>query len=1289
MKRLLIIAITFSLIALPILFGRCNLFNKLNNEWNTVHGQNLSQSERTDKISAPKFHNALKAMHNRYIVVLKREFTDSLISELAGSNLDDQTIWQYLTPRISSIATEMAGRYGGKVHNIYVASIKGFAIEMTAADALKLSQEDSIEFIEEDALGSARAITKIKKVGTDAPLTNNLNKIDQKEQLSNTQANTQLDMQLNIHDRSKVNSAVDIYVLDKGIDERRAEFLNRASGESIVKLAYDAVDDDNDPTTSAQTDRYNAPAKDSIIDNNDPKRRTISSYAGSSSELIDGRDLSIDNHGTAVATIIANNSWNAINSATNNINILAVRVLPDGAGDIALASEVLDGIEWVRRDLKSDRAAVANFSFGFSVLSGSADNSIDMAIKSLINAGVTCVVAGPNSDKAAKTESPGRVEGCITVGATTVDNKRAYSNGPGLDLFAPQESTNNNIAKNVFSDNGIELHHEGTSFAAAMVTGVAASYLSEHTTNTPTQVANALIANALSNQITELDNSALNPQTPNLLLYNYLIKPSPLPTISYFDPLNAAPGALVRIYGTGLQITTKVFFNGTEGDFVPDVEGFVLLAFVPQNATSGPITVVTPRITLTTDRSFNVDPPNAPPPTISGFSPTRGPINTPVTITGTNFINTSQVQFNGINANFSVSADHNTITTSVPNGASTGSILVVTNSGSILSNSSFVVTPRITSFTPTSGQVTTPVTINGDNFFNINAVKFNGFPAQNFSVNPQGTVITTSVPDNATSGLITVFTLAGDFANSPDIFTVNPSTPTPTPAMISFINPTSVTVGQPITINGTNLAGVHTVRFANLNTNTTIDIPPTTISNTIITVATPNTVGNYNVTVLNDGGASNASSIMVMAPTAGLSISSISPNPAIVDSPITIKGNNLTDATAVYFTLGNLIVVATPNFINGDISTTAPHLPGTYSVALVNSTFTSSPVSLIVNSNALPVPSIAGINPNPAIAGTPIMISGTNLNFANLAKFTLNGTTTMASVFLNNGQITTQAPAFAGNYSVVLSGINGESGAVPLMVNPSTKPIIISYNPTSGPVGSDVSISGTNFANLLSVTFNGQPAMIVGTPTNTLIKVKVPQTTTGPLVVTTTNGSTVISPIFAVTPLAGLPQFTSISPATAPIGATIVINGNNFLSTTAVKFNGTNGLIDSPYFQIVSQFQMLVTVPVGTINGPITVVNGIGQSSSGLTFTVTAANPNAPSIISFSPIVASVGTEVTINGFNFDGLVRIKIGQTQLPFKSYSSSQIVFVVPANVSSGKITIETVTGSVVSIQNLVIR
>jgi hypothetical protein len=281
-------------------------------------------------------------------------------------------------------------------------------------------------------------------------------------------------------------------------------------------------------------------------------------------------------------------------------------------------------------------------------------------------------------------------------------------------------------------------------------------------------------------------------------------------------------------------------------------------------------------------------------PTISSISPTCGPVGTSVDVTGNNFQGTTSVTFNGVTAAFVAQSSH-LIKATVPTGATTGKIRVVTGDGSDTSAADFTVSsscapmPTILSFSPSSGPVGTSVTINGTGLSGTTAVKFGGVAASAFSVNPSGTQISTTVPSGAVTGKITV-TTPGGTATSATNFTVTTTAPT-----ISSFSPKSGPVGTSVRINGSGFAGATAVRFNGVSASFTVNTQGTRIDTKVPTGATTG-----KITVTTPGGTATSAAnftVTVPAPT----ISSFSPTSGRTGTAVTITGTAFTGATAVRF----------------------------------------------------------------------------------------------------------------------------------------------------------------------------------------------------------------------------------------------------------------------------------------------------------------------------------------------------------------------------------------------------
>jgi len=165
------------------------------------------------------------------------------------------------------------------------------------------------------------------------------------------------------------------------------------------------------------------------------------------------------------------------------------------------------------------------------------------------------------------------------------------------------------------------------------------------------------------------------------------------------------------------------------------------------------------------------------------FTPSGGAAGSTVTIRGTGYSSIASqntVKFNGTTASV-ISSTPTQIVTTVPPGATSGTINVTSPLGSATSVSPFTVgsaasAPFISSFTPNVdawGGGT--LTINGGNFSTVasnNRVKINvGFaPVTSATAGS----LTVSVPAGATSGKITASTSAGTGVSSDDLFVAPP-----------------------------------------------------------------------------------------------------------------------------------------------------------------------------------------------------------------------------------------------------------------------------------------------------------------------------------------------------------------------------------------------------------------------------------------------------------------------------------------------------------------------------------
>jgi len=156
----------------------------------------------------------------------------------------------------------------------------------------------------------------------------------------------------------------------------------------------------------------------------------------------------------------------------------------------------------------------------------------------------------------------------------------------------------------------------------------------------------------------------------------------------------------------------------------------------------------------------------------------------------------------------------------------------------------------------------------------------------------------------------------------------------------------------------------------------------------------------------------------------------------------------------------------------------------------------------------------------------------------------------------------------------------------------------VSFYPAARQVGHDVQLLGQGFVGTSAVSFNGTPAASFRVVADTYMTANVPDgATSGFLTVTTPHGTLKSNKQFLVKP-----QITSFSPATGPVGTTVVITGISLAQTSQVTIGGKL----ASGFSVNSDKQVTAKVPVGALTGQkitITTTGAPGYSSTSFTVT--------------------------------------------------------------------------------------
>jgi molybdopterin biosynthesis enzyme MoaB len=269
----------------------------------------------------------------------------------------------------------------------------------------------------------------------------------------------------------------------------------------------------------------------------------------------------------------------------------------------------------------------------------------------------------------------------------------------------------------------------------------------------------------------------------------------------------------------------------------------------------------------------------------------------------------------------------------------------------------------------------------------------------------------------------------------------------------------------------------------------------------------------------------------------------------------------------------------------------------------------------------------SGLNWNnaPVISGSPLS-SVSSVAIGNIAEFDVTAAIT------GNG---TFSFGLSNNSSDDVHYSSQEGATKPeLLVEYSTgapvAPTISSFSPASGPVGTEVTVAGSNFSGATSVKFNGVSASTFSIDSATQIRANVPSgATTGKVSVTTAGGTGASAADFTVTAPPSPPTIASFTPASGVVGIEVTITGTNFTGATSVQFNGTS----ASTFNVDSATQLRANVPSGATTGKISVTTAGGAAQSSADFTVTGGgtvtltfNPGEDSYVQLTTPTTNYGS---------------------------------------------------------------
>ena len=379
------------------------------------------------------------------------------------------------------VADELLATHGGKARIYLQNAVNGFSANLTEEQAIRLSEDPRVLLVEENA----RAYLSSEQVLPPDNSLWNLDRIDQRTAVGSG------DDKYRYCEKA---SSVYVYTLDTGINKKHQEFLLPNGQSRVLNGVKFAADHHVWP---GEADDFGTYPCGGWTDN---------SLAG---------------HGTSVASLIAGKTLGAAKAA--RLIPLRVFTCAGANGSVEHLCWALDWIKSTSNPNRNHRPALVNVSIRVAT-----NQPYVSALESVINGlvldspgwtGISVIASAnnQNTSQACSTParmayrntaflSPGRV---ISVGGTNASDTRwqcsgsecynearcpngqilAASNyGPIVDIWAPAHNLESAHIKCATCRRTLASTRSGTSFSAAIVSGLVARMLQANPTLKPTQV---------------------------------------------------------------------------------------------------------------------------------------------------------------------------------------------------------------------------------------------------------------------------------------------------------------------------------------------------------------------------------------------------------------------------------------------------------------------------------------------------------------------------------------------------------------------------------------------------------------------------------------------------------------------------------------------------------------------------------------------------------------------------------------------------------------------------------
>jgi hypothetical protein len=434
-------------------------------------------------------------------------------------------------------------------------------------------------------------------------------------------------------------------------------------------------------------------------------------------------------------------------------------------------------------------------------------------------------------------------------------------------------------------------------------------------------------------------------------------------------------------------------------------------------------------------------------------------------------------------------------------------------------------------------------------------------------------------------------------------------------------------------------------------------------SDTKITVTNvPAGIATGPISVQRNSGAQNYSPDIFTVVGPGPFISDVTPAYGTSGDLVYINGVHLKNASAVKFAGINAASFYAPNPDGFQVIAYVPtgNTNGPITVTTPLGT-TNSPENFTVVGAG---PYVASFAPDAGAETTPVTILG--INFTGLTYVRFNGQSAAWTSF-SDTIINVPAPGGVTTGPITVITSAGSNTTSQLFYGPLR---LTGFSPVSGPVGTQVTLSGTNFTGATTVKFGGftgVPASFVVSNNNRIVVTVPTNAPTGTIAISTPSGSLAFTTNFVVTP-----SITGFTPQAGAAGTPVQITGTRLVDNgggaPTVQFNGTNATVTSWNAQ-----QVIATAPASS-SGFITLTTADGSSTTASPFYY------PPRITGISPNTNPSGSTVTITGQSLTNASSVLFnGVPSTNVTVLSNTSIQAKVPTGFTTGPVTVTTPGGT----------